>query len=62
MSKGRDPTKRKWRDFRKKYKAYEGIAINCPNKFHRASKLLRNYEGSHISMKRHLYTDAYYFI
>lgn len=41
-----------WRDFRKRHKAYEDIAINCPTKFPRASTLLKNYEGSHISMKK----------
>lgn len=66
MSKGRNLTKKKWRDFRKRHGTIEDYwnttAINCPRKFPRNSKLLKRWNSSHISMKKHLYIDPYYFI
>ena len=66
MSKGRNPTKRKYRDFRKRrgtiYDYWAETVINCPRKFPRASKLIKRWGGSHISMRKHLYKDLYYFV
>lgn len=66
MSKGRNPSKRKYKDFRKREGTIEDYwretPINCPRKFPRTCKLIKRWQGSHISMRKHLYTDPNYFI
>lgn len=64
MSKGKNLTKRKWKDFRRKgfWDKFETIGINCPNKFPRSSKFLKRFKGPRISIRKHLYKNPYYFV
>lgn len=45
MSKGRNISKRKWRDFRKSNK------YRCKTKFPRNRKSMKEFEGTHLSMR-----------